>query len=149
MLELMHSLGAAGDTTAGGVVNAARQAGATEVVDGTLYARPDGSLRLDLRRVDLATGAIGDVQTVEGNDLFALVDSGTTRLLTTLGVPVPAGSVAHVEGVIASEYFELLKPPALMALLTAVVTNCVVAPLTIARRAPSREAPCRVFFTKK
>jgi DNA-binding SARP family transcriptional activator/tetratricopeptide (TPR) repeat protein len=96
MLELMHSLKGTSDTTAGGLVSAARQAGATEVVDGTLYARPGGGLRLDLRRVDLATGAIGDVQTVEGSDLFALVDSGTTRLLASLGIAGPAGSVADV-----------------------------------------------------
>jgi len=96
MLELMHSLGFTTDTGQRGLVNAARQAGATEVVDGTLYARPGGRLRLDLRRVDLATGAIGDVHTVEGNDLFALVDSGTARLLASLGSPVPAGSVADV-----------------------------------------------------
>ena len=35
MLELMQSLGTPSDTSAGAVVNAARQAGATEVVDGT------------------------------------------------------------------------------------------------------------------
>ena len=96
MLELMQSLGTPSDTSAGAVVNAARQAGATEVVDGTLYARPGGRLRLDLRRVDLRTGAIGDVYTVEGSDVFALVDSGTARLLESLGAPPPGGSVADV-----------------------------------------------------
>jgi hypothetical protein len=96
MLELMHSLGFTTDTGQRGLVNAARHAGATEVVDGTLYGRPGGRLRLDLRRVDLATGAIGDVHTVEGNDVFALVDSGTAQLLASLGSPVPAGSVTDV-----------------------------------------------------
>ena len=96
MLELMQSLGTPSDTSAGAVVNAARLAGATEVVDGTLYARPGGRLRLDLRRVDLTSGAIGDVHTVEGSDVFALVDSGTARLLESLGAPAPGGSVADV-----------------------------------------------------
>jgi len=77
ILELMRSANASSDTSAGGFVNAARQAGATEVIEGTVYTRPEGRLRLDLRRVDLANGAIGDVHTIEGNDLFALVDSGT------------------------------------------------------------------------
>ena len=36
MLELMQALAGASDTSAGRVVSAARQAGATEVVDGTL-----------------------------------------------------------------------------------------------------------------
>src|SRR5512146_211264 len=96
MLELMRASANASDTSAGGFVNAARAAGATEVVDGTLYTRPGGHLRLDLRRVDLSNGAIGDVYTVEGNDLFALVDSGTARLVAALGAVAPSGSVADV-----------------------------------------------------
>jgi DNA-binding SARP family transcriptional activator/TolB-like protein len=96
MLELMRSSGNSNDTSAGGFVNAARQAGATEVIDGTLYTRPGGRLRLDLRRMDVATGAIGDVHTVEGSDLFALVDSGTAQLVAALGAVAPTGSVADV-----------------------------------------------------
>ena len=95
MLELMRTATST-DTGPGAVVNAARQAGATEVIDGTLYTRGGGRLRLDLRRIDLATGAIGDVHTVEGSDLFALVDSGTVRLVASLGVAAPPGSVADI-----------------------------------------------------
>lgn len=96
MLELMRRAGAPGDSSAGGFVDAARRAGASEVIDGTLYARHDGTLRLDLRRTDLATGAIGGVQTIEGADLFVLVDSGTARLVAALGSRAPTGSVADV-----------------------------------------------------
>ena len=96
MLELMHHAASAGDTTAAGFIDAARRAGASEVIDGTLFTRNDGRLRLDLRRVDLASGAIGDVQTVDGSDLFALVDSGTARIVAALGAYVPQGSVANV-----------------------------------------------------
>ena len=96
MMELMRRLERGGDTTGADFVAAARQAGATELVDGTLYTRPGGALRLDLRRVDLATGAIGDVQTIEGRDVFALVDSGTARLVASLGAQGPAGSVSDV-----------------------------------------------------
>lgn len=94
MLELMRP--GAGDTSAGALVSAARLAGATEIVDGTLYARPGGMLRLDLHRVDLASGAIRDVRTIEGSDVFALVDSGTAHLVTALGTRMPAGSIADV-----------------------------------------------------
>jgi DNA-binding SARP family transcriptional activator/TolB-like protein len=96
MLELMRSAGNSNDTSAVAFVNAARLAGATEVIDGTLYTRPGGRLRLDLRRTDVGTGAIGDVRTVEGSDLFALVDSGTTGLVAALGAVAPTGSVADV-----------------------------------------------------
>jgi DNA-binding SARP family transcriptional activator/TolB-like protein len=95
MLELMRTLGNEKSDTSG-FIEAARRAGATEVVDGTLFTRPDGQLRLDLRRVDLVNGAIGDVTTIEGKDLFALVDSGTARLVTALGTDAPTGSVADV-----------------------------------------------------
>ena len=95
MLELLHASGRT-DTSTGAFLDAARQAGATQMIDGTLYARPGGRLRLDLRRVDLATGAIGDVHTIEGADLFTLVDSGTMSLVTALGVSAPAGSIADV-----------------------------------------------------
>ena len=96
ILELMRAANASSDTSAGGFVNAARQAGATEVIEGTVYTRAEGRLRLDLRRVDLANGAIGDVHTIEGNDLFALVDSGTARLVAALGAAAPLGSVSDV-----------------------------------------------------
>jgi tetratricopeptide (TPR) repeat protein len=96
MLELMRASGNSNDTSSSGFVNAARHAGATEMIDGTVYARAGGHLRLDLRRVDLASGAIGDVHTVEGSDLFTLVDSGTARLVGALGLTAPTGSVADV-----------------------------------------------------
>jgi DNA-binding SARP family transcriptional activator len=96
MLEVAQGAGGAADTSAGAQTAVARAAGATELVDGTLYGRPNGRLRLDLRRVDLATGAIVDARTVEGPDLFALVDSGTAQLAAHLGASAPAGSVADV-----------------------------------------------------
>jgi len=96
ILELTHRSSTSADTSAGTFVEAARQAGAAQVIDGTLYARPGGRLRLDLRRVDLATGAIRDVHTIEGDDLFALVDSGTARLVSGLGGGAPEGSIADV-----------------------------------------------------
>jgi DNA-binding SARP family transcriptional activator len=95
MYELLRQLGAA-DTAAGAFVSAARQAGARELVDGTLYTRPSGGLRLDLRRVDLATGTVRAALTLEGHDLFALADSGTAQLLAGLGAAGVPGSVADV-----------------------------------------------------
>jgi len=96
MLELMRRAHTPDDTGAAGFVEAARQAGATEIIDGTLYARPRGTLRLDLRRVDLATGAINGVHSIEGEDLFTLVDSGTASLLAVHGGAAPRESIAGV-----------------------------------------------------
>jgi DNA-binding SARP family transcriptional activator/TolB-like protein len=94
MLELISRAGR--DTGPAAAPNAARAAGATELIDGTLYGLSGGRLRLDLRRVDLATGSIVDARTVEGPDLFALVDSGTAQIATRLGASAPKSSVAQV-----------------------------------------------------
>ena len=95
MYELVAQSGAA-DTAGEALVAAARRAGATELVDGALYDIGDGHLRLDLRRVDLRTGAVRSAYSVSGSGAFALADSGTAKLLSTLGASAPAGSVADV-----------------------------------------------------
>ena len=95
MLELLRRSAAENDTGGAAVLAAARLAGATEVIDGTVYVRPDGRLRLDLRRVSVDNGDIIEAQTVEGADLFALVDSGTARLVAGRG-GAAIGSVAGV-----------------------------------------------------
>jgi TolB-like protein len=93
MLELTRHLAAAGDTS-GVVSTAARQAGAGELVDGSLYALAPNRLRLDLRRVDLASGAVIRAYRVEGADLFALADSGTAHRRGSRSGP--SGSLADV-----------------------------------------------------
>ncbi|MEO8140684.1 MAG: hypothetical protein ABI742_13605, partial [Gemmatimonadota bacterium] len=95
MVEVTGQLGGRGDSAASSA-EVAREAGATELVDGSLYDVAPGHLRLDLRRVDLATGAVLRAYTVQGSDLFALADSGTGRLAGDFGGQRPAGSLADV-----------------------------------------------------
>jgi DNA-binding SARP family transcriptional activator/TolB-like protein len=59
--------------------SAARQAGAVEIVEGTLFRHRGEVLRFDVRRVDLATGAIRKAYSVEGTDPFELVDRATAE----------------------------------------------------------------------
>jgi tetratricopeptide (TPR) repeat protein len=96
MYELVSQAGQPGDTTEAALVSAARRAGATELVDGALYARDDGGFRLDLRRVELATGNIRKTHSVTGRTLFELADSGTARVATDFGESIPDGSIAEV-----------------------------------------------------
>jgi DNA-binding SARP family transcriptional activator len=107
MYELLRQLATGGDTAAV-VVEAARKAGANELVDGALYQVGPGKLRLDLRRVDLGSGAVLQAYTVQGNDLFALADTGTRRLAQDLGASAPEGSLASVStrSVAAYRYYE-------------------------------------------
>ncbi|HSB55687.1 MAG TPA: BTAD domain-containing putative transcriptional regulator, partial [Gemmatimonadales bacterium] len=96
MYELLGELASASDTTGVQIVAAARRAGATELIDGALYDVGSGQLRLDLRRVDLASGAVLHAYTIQAPDLFTLADSGTSRLVDDLGGRAPVGSLADV-----------------------------------------------------
>ncbi|HEX2080239.1 MAG TPA: BTAD domain-containing putative transcriptional regulator [Longimicrobium sp.] len=73
----------------------AAAAGATQLIDGSLYRTARG-LRLDLRRVEVSSGRQLEALTLEGEDVFALVDQGTDRLLAGLGVAAPSSDVASV-----------------------------------------------------
>ena len=95
MLEMLARARPEGDTTTL-YARAAQLAGASQLIEGGLVALQDGGYRLDLRRVTLADGTINDAQTVRGADLFALADSGSARLLATLGSEPVAGSIADV-----------------------------------------------------
>lgn len=94
----MYELMAQGDRTAdsaAAVVQAARQAGATELIEGALY-RTGGRLRLDLRRTDLASGSVRVAYTVTGNDLFEVVESGSQELVSNLGTAISGAPLNQV-----------------------------------------------------
>ncbi|MGH9203831.1 MAG: hypothetical protein ACRD2A_21600, partial [Vicinamibacterales bacterium] len=84
------------DTTLGVAIAAARLAGATDLIDGAIHRVGAGKLRLDIQRVDVSSGAVIRAYTVVGDDLFALADSGSLRLVRHLGTTLPPGSLADV-----------------------------------------------------
>ncbi len=103
MLELIRQLGGTAESSE--VVSAAaRHAGAAELIDGSLYAITPNRYRLDLRRMDLASGALIRAYKVEGADLYALVDSGTIGLVPDLGGAVPTGSLAEASTASTTAY---------------------------------------------
>lgn len=75
--------------------DAARAAGAKQLIQGTLQREADG-VRLDLERIDIATGAVRSGYRAEGRDLFAAVDQATTAIAGDLGAPAPAERVTEV-----------------------------------------------------
>jgi len=103
MYDLLRRVSNAGDSSSGAFAEAAQQAGADELVDGALYER-DGRLRLDLRRIDIPSGAVRAAYTVEAPDVFSLADSGTARLVGGLGIAALPGSVADVTTRSATAY---------------------------------------------
>lgn len=94
--ELLTQVDPEAEPTAAALTRAARQAGATELIDGALYPLGESGLRLDLRRIDLGSGNVLTAATIEGTDLYSLVDSGTARLARESGLVAPAGSLANV-----------------------------------------------------
>ncbi len=83
------------DTRRGGgaVADAARRAGAGEIIEGELL-RDGSGLRLSLRRVALPTGVVRAGYTIRGGDAARLVDSAAVAIARDLGVESPEASVA-------------------------------------------------------
>jgi tetratricopeptide (TPR) repeat protein len=93
--EILGQLGA-DDTAASALMTAARHAGASELLDGALFDLGRGRLRLDLRRIEVGTGAVLGAYSVQGSDPFGLADSATALLLADLGASAPEGVIADL-----------------------------------------------------
>jgi DNA-binding SARP family transcriptional activator/TolB-like protein len=94
MYELAGQQQASGDSS-GQLMTAARAAGASELLEGSLFDSA-GTLRLELRRTDISTGNLRPGLRVHGTDLFTLVDASTTELVRSIGVKAPVGGLAEV-----------------------------------------------------
>jgi DNA-binding SARP family transcriptional activator/tetratricopeptide (TPR) repeat protein len=79
----------------GATADAARRAGATEVIEGELNTE-GGRLVLTLRRVDLARGMVRKGYVIRGAERYALVDSAAATVARDLGLPPPALAVRDV-----------------------------------------------------
>jgi DNA-binding SARP family transcriptional activator len=92
LYELASQLESPRDGT--GFDRAAAEAGAELLLDGMLYRRQDGELRLDLRLMNLEQHIIRRAYRLEGDDPFALADSAASRVADELGVspPVPGSA---------------------------------------------------------
>ncbi len=96
------------DTSAAGYARAARQVGATELIEGRLRPGPAAGFALELSRVDLRRGLVRKVYRVFAVDRYALVDSATAALVRDLRLATPAGSVAEAttQSPIAYRFYE-------------------------------------------
>ena len=89
VLELLNRRSGA-DQSAEDVAAAARDAGATELLEGGVDAIADGRLLLDLRRIDLTTGKLQTAYRLEAGDLFELMDQATSEVAASFGRSAPA-----------------------------------------------------------
>jgi tetratricopeptide (TPR) repeat protein len=90
LIELMP----AGHDSAAGYAEAARRAGASELLEGQLVALKHDTLELAMRRVELRTGIVKDAYRVRAVDRYALVDSMTESIARSFRLRTPNGSIA-------------------------------------------------------
>ena len=79
----------------GAINDAARRAGATEVIEGELTAG-SGGLVLSLRRVALPGGIVRKGYIIRGADRFAMVDSATAAIARDLRLVPPSVAVTEM-----------------------------------------------------
>jgi DNA-binding SARP family transcriptional activator/tetratricopeptide (TPR) repeat protein len=90
VLEVMQP----GADSAARYTEAARRAGASELLEGRLTAVTQNMLELELRRIELKTGIVRDVYRVRAPDRFSLVDSVTRQVARRFSLVSPTTSVA-------------------------------------------------------
>ena len=103
LLEVMRP----GADSAAGYSDAARRAGASELLEGQLLPASDG-LALELRRVDLHTGIVKDVYRVSAGNRYALVDRMTQLISGRMRLSSPSGSIgdATTNSLVAYRFYE-------------------------------------------
>ncbi|HEV8215331.1 MAG TPA: BTAD domain-containing putative transcriptional regulator, partial [Gemmatimonadaceae bacterium] len=84
------------DTSRAALTDAARRAGATEIIEGELIPLPDRQLRLEIRRVDMTRGLVRRGYRISGSDRVALFDSVTALVAADFRVQAPNSSLAEV-----------------------------------------------------
>jgi len=106
LLELLDRR-STGDRSDERVAAAAREAGATELLEGGVHAIADGKLLLDLRRVDLRSGKLLTAYRLEGGDLFELIDQATSEVASSFGrAPPPARGKSDTHSLVAYRFYE-------------------------------------------
>jgi DNA-binding SARP family transcriptional activator/tetratricopeptide (TPR) repeat protein len=105
--ELLEQIGSESPTRRS-FTDAARRAGADELIEGVLYRRARGGLRLDLRRVDAARGTVRSTYSAEGVDAFEVADRVTARVAEGFALTAPGTSLAEAASgsVIARRFYE-------------------------------------------
>ena len=105
--EILGQLGVRADTGER-IADAARYAGASELIEGELYRVAGDSFRLDLRREDLVRHVVHGAVSVEARDLFALVESATHAFAESLDLPPPSSPVTDVttSSLVAQRFYE-------------------------------------------
>lgn len=91
VLEMMQPAG--GRDSSAAYADAARRAGASELLEGRVTTLPRGALELEMRRVELNSGIVREVYRARAADRYALVDSVTQVVAHRFRLASPTSSV--------------------------------------------------------
>lgn len=96
------------DTLVAGFTDAARRAGATEILQGRLVTGSPLGMTIEVQRVDLATGLVKGGYRASAADQYALIDSVTAVIARDLRLGSPDGSVADAttSSLLAYRFYE-------------------------------------------
>jgi len=95
LFEIAAQLGTNAGSESGSMSRAADAAGAEIFIEGALFGA-QGGLRLDLRRIELATGRVLGAYTVIAQDAYTLTEQASMRVLADLGLQPASGRLADV-----------------------------------------------------
>ncbi len=95
LYETLNQLGLSEETPSA-IADAARRAGATEIIEAVLSPATDSSSRLELRRIDLESGTSSAPQTFQATSIFALADQATAGIAAEFKMNAPMTALADV-----------------------------------------------------
>ncbi len=93
--RLVELTGAVADTAAAALNDAARRAGAGEIVEGE-FGFTESGMTLNLRRVSLIDGVVRDGYIVRAADRFSLIDSAAVAIARDFGLTAPVEDLARI-----------------------------------------------------
>lgn len=106
MLELMPR---GGIPARAGRLEAARKAGADEILEGELAEAEGGALRLELRRIDVVTGVVRRGYLATARDRWAVVDSITNAIAADLALAAPLEPIEPRSAIVLRLYEDGLR----------------------------------------
>ncbi|HSL72626.1 MAG TPA: BTAD domain-containing putative transcriptional regulator, partial [Longimicrobiales bacterium] len=104
LLETLVQLDSRDETTQA-LADAARRAGASEILEGVLYRRGT-TLRLDLRRVDLRRRLVRESYSASGSDAFELTERATADIARAFALTAPATPLAASGSLVARRFYD-------------------------------------------
>ena len=86
---------------------AANAAGATDLIEGAVISNPDGTLRFDVRRLNVRSGRIESAFSIHARNIEEVADLAVERIASDLGTSAPVDRVdGRTTSLVAYRFYE-------------------------------------------